>query len=143
MRAPALLALCLGGVHAVVHEKIATVPHGWKPLGNGDASSQSMTLSIGLKQQNLEQLESRLYAVSTPGHADYGKHLEGHHVDALVRPSTVAHEAILEWLGREGVTEIRSDGAWVTFGTFVGAANKVFFNGLVAESRTDSVKRRC
>ena len=55
---------------AVVHEELATVPFGWKEVGKPDANTQ-ITLSIALAQQNLDQLESKLMSVSTPGSEQY------------------------------------------------------------------------
>lgn len=58
----------------VVQEKLAALPAGWSEVAVPDDST-TMTLSIGLAQQNLDQLELKLQAISTPGNAAYGQHL--------------------------------------------------------------------
>ena len=114
----ASIPLALGAVH----ESISGAPHVWTRSGEPQGG-ELVTLQIGLQQQNLEQLESRLYDVSTPSHPDYGKHLAGAQVDALVRPKADSHAVVTDWLQREGVTALHSDGDWVNFACAVDRAN--------------------
>ena len=100
------------------------VPHSWTAAGAPD-SNQMMTLSVGLQQQNLNEIEPRLYAMSTPGHKDYGKHMSREEVTALLKPTDDANAAVLSWLHDAGVTKLTSDGEWVRFATTVGQANKL------------------
>ena len=84
-----------------------------------------MVLQIALQQQNLDQLESKLYAVSTPGNPSYGRFMEGDEVKAMLAPSSQASPAVEAWLKSAGVTHIHSDGEWVTFASTVNMANKL------------------
>lgn len=84
-----------------------------------------MTLTIGLAQQNLHQLQSKLMAVSTPGNAAYGQHMEHDAVNALFAPSAIANASVVSWLKSAGVSQVSSDGHWVTFATTVANANKL------------------
>ncbi|MCJ1239867.1 hypothetical protein MMC14_007865 [Varicellaria rhodocarpa] len=119
-----LLSAFEGLAFAAVHDRLAIVPHSWTVVGSPE-SDQMMTLSIGLQQQNLHDIEPRLYAMSTPGHEDYGKHMSREEVTALLKPTDDTNAAVLTWLKDAGVTKLTSDGEWVRFATTVGQANKL------------------
>ena len=119
-----LLAAFEGVALAAVHERLAIIPHGWTVAGTPQPD-EMMTLSVGLQQQNLQEIEPRLFAMSTPGHEDYGKHMSREEVTALLKPTDEAHAAVLTWLNDAGVTKLASDGEWVRFATTVGQANKL------------------
>jgi tripeptidyl-peptidase I len=107
---------------AVVHEKLATVPFGWKEVGT-PAADTPITLSIALSQQNLDQLESKLISVSTPGNAQYGKHLDINDINALFPPTS--DTAVLAWLKAVGIANVHSNGKSVNFATTVQKANEL------------------
>ena len=107
-----------------VHEKLTALPNGWMHVST-PADDSTIILSIGLQQQNLDQLDSLIYAVSTPGSAKYGQYMEGEELTALLKPSSEANSAVLAWLKQAGVTTVHSDGEWVNFATTVGNANKL------------------
>jgi len=96
-----------------VLEKLAAVPSGWKASPIDD--STTITLTIGLQQQNIDQLESKLLAVSTPGNAEYGNHLDVDEVNALFAPSEEADTAVQNWLKGAGIQTVSSDGHWYVF----------------------------
>lgn len=107
-----------------IHEKLATTPNGWTHVATPDDSS-TIILQIGLQEQNLDQLEPLLYAVSTPGSAKYGEFMEANDVKSLLQPSGEANNAVLAWLKQAGVKMVYSDGTWVNFATTVAIANKL------------------
>ena len=109
---------------AAVHESLAMVPHSWSVAGSPE-DSDMMVLSIGLRQQNLHEIEPRLYAMSTPGHAEYGKHMSREEVTALLKPTDEANDAVVSWLKDSGVTQLTSDGEWVRFAATVSKANEL------------------
>ncbi|KAL8632587.1 hypothetical protein Q9189_001739 [Teloschistes chrysophthalmus] len=139
--AAALCCLMAVPSFAAVHEKLAALPHGWTHVGN-PSNDSTIALQIGLQQQNLEELESTLYAVSTPGHASYGNHMEKEEVDAMLKPDAEAEKAVLSWLKQAGVTTMHSDGHWVTFATDVGTANKLLNTEFAYYSNEGSTKIR-
>jgi tripeptidyl-peptidase-1 len=108
----------------VVHEQLAAVPAGWTQVAAPDDSA-TMSLTIGLAQQNIDQLESQLMAVSTPGNAAYGQHLDVDEVNAMFAPTAEAFTAVQSWLTSAGVSQISNDGHFVTFATTVGTANSL------------------
>ena len=109
---------------ATLHEQLSALPNGWTKVG-APADSSTITLQIGLQEQNLDKLESMIYAVSTPGGASYGKHMDRDDVSAMLQPSSDSNIAVLAWLKQAGVATVHSDGTWVTFATTVGTANKL------------------
>ena len=119
-----LLSAFEGLALAAVHDRLAIVPRSWTVAGSPKLD-QMMTLSIGLQQQNLHEIEPRLLAMSTPGHEDYGKHMSREEVTSLLKPTDDANAAVLNWLKDAGVTKLTSDGEWVRFATTVGQANKL------------------
>lgn len=109
---------------AAVHEQLATVPTGWTQVG-APAEDDTMILQIALAQQNLDQLDAEILAVSTPGSASYGQYMDGDAVAAMLAPSADASPAVLAWLKEAGITNAYSDGANVNFSTTVNTANRL------------------
>ena len=109
---------------ATVHEQLASVPTGWTQIGT-PADTDILVLQIGLQESNLDQLESMIYAVSTPGSSSYGNYMDGDAVAAMLQPSIDANSAVLDWLKGAGVTDVDSDGTWLNFSTSVGTANSL------------------
>lgn len=126
MLSKAFLAAILASpaLSAVLHEQLASVPAGWSVAAVPD-ENETISLTIGLAQQNIEQLESKLMAVSTPGNAAYGQHLDYDEVNALFAPTSAATSAVKSWLTSAGVTQssVSEDGHWISFATTVGNAN--------------------
>lgn len=119
-----LSLLALHSFAAILVEQLATVPTGWTQVG-APTESDTMTLQIALVQQNLDQLDAKILAVSTPGSASYGQYMDGEAVAAMLAPSTDASPAVLAWLAGAGVTDAYSDGANVNFSTTVSVANSL------------------
>lgn len=82
-------------------------------------------LSIVLAQQNIDQLESRLLAVSTPGNTEYGNYLDADTANNLFAPDANAGIAVQAWVRNQGIKKVTSDGHRLTFETTVGNANKL------------------
>ncbi|PYH87644.1 subtilisin-like protein [Aspergillus ellipticus CBS 707.79] len=115
----ALAAPALGGV---VLETIKNVPSDWSLVQQADANS-TITLSIALARQNLDQLETKLLAVSTPGKATYGQFLD---LDDINEQFPLADDAaVVSWLQQAGVTKIAREGGLLNFATTVETANKL------------------
>lgn len=114
-----LVAPALG----VVHEKLASVPSDWTFIKDAP-ESDSITLSIALARQNLDQLESKLTALATPGNAEYGQWLDQSGVESLF--PTANDQAVLRWLKDAGITHVSRQGGLVNFASTVGTVNKLF-----------------
>lgn len=121
----------------VVHEHLAAVPSGWT-LVEEPEDSTLISLSVALVQQNLDQLESKLSAVSTPGHSQYGQYLDAD--DIKTQFPSVSDTEVIAWLKSGGVSEIHSTGSSVNFATTVGTANKLL-NTTFAYYSSDNVQK--
>jgi tripeptidyl-peptidase I len=63
--------------------------------------------------------------MSTPDHPSYGQHMQGHEVQALLKPEQAANDAVLSWLQDHNITSIEDESDWVNFVTDVGTANQL------------------
>ena len=107
---------------AAIHERSTAT--NWKQVAT-PSDDTSLTLKIGLREQNLDQLEALIYAVSTPGSSEYGRYMEGNQIEELLQPSELSNDAVTSWLQQAGIEQISSDGRWVTFQSDVGTVNRL------------------
>ena len=107
---------------AVILEQLAQVPNGWGVVDTPSPSSQ-MVLQVALAQQNIDQLESRLAAVSMPNSNTYGQYLDLDDVNAIFGPSEASSAAVESWLQSYGVTDYTAQGSSIWFQTNVSTAN--------------------
>ena len=109
-------------VYGVVHHQLAAVPQGWTKVRNAAADTK-LTLSVALARQNMEQLESKLMALSTPGHAEYGQWMDSHDIDNLFPPADPSE--VDDWLRSHGVNNVQQQGGLLQLETDVATANKL------------------
>lgn len=81
----------------------AAVPHGWTKDESRIDKSKSMTLKIGLVQQNARLAQETLHRISDPRNADYGKHLSISEVKKLLAPARESVDHVLRWLRNHDV----------------------------------------
>jgi len=128
----ATLTLALAAVPVAMGRTMshrASAPHGWsvKQQFNAEAEGAGKTaFSIALKMQNIDQLESKLLAVSTPDSASYGKYMDAADIASTFAPSDEAVSAVTSWLKENGVTSYTVNGAFVDFAATVDHANTLF-----------------
>jgi tripeptidyl-peptidase-1 len=84
---------------AAVHERLTALPRGWASTGAA-AETTTLTFTVALTQQNIDQLETKLLAASTPGSATYGQYLENDELEAFFAPTAGASSAVESWLKR-------------------------------------------
>lgn len=139
----ALVAFVLSAVpaSAAIHEKLAAVPAGWTQASTPDANTV-ISLTIGLTQQNIDQLQSKLLAVSTPGNAEYGQYMDADEVNAFFAPDPAGVHAVQNWLGSAGVTQVTTDGHFVSFATTVQNANSLLNTTFATYTSGDVSKLR-
>lgn len=102
-----LLALAMPAASAAtqameVKHSLASVPAGWEHK-HAAAPDAKITLHVGLKENNLDQLQKRLLEMSDPYHANYGKHMTRQEIETLTRPSDATISNVQEWLKSHGV----------------------------------------
>ncbi|KAI0058458.1 subtilisin-like protein [Artomyces pyxidatus] len=89
----------------VLHEKRAAEPRGWEAR-RLDAD-KVLPVRIGLKQQNMDQLQDVLVSVSHPSSESYGKHWTPQQVADFFAPSTESIDSVKEWLASNGFSADR------------------------------------
>ena len=114
-----------GALAATLRESLPGVPAGWSVAGT-PSDSESITLSIALKQQNIDQLEDLLRSVSDPSSSKYGQYYTADQVNALFAPQTDSVNAVQSWAQSSGLTSGVGLGQQVSIKTTVGNANAVF-----------------
>jgi len=92
-----LLLTALPLASAAVFDSIDALPRGWEFHRNAQ-SSERLNLKISLKEQNLHKFERLFWEIASPGHQNYGKHLEGHQVRDMLQPSEESAGAVVDWL---------------------------------------------
>jgi len=143
-----LLSLpCLAAtVAAAVHESLSVLPRGWTSYTAQSLSSTTpLKLYVALAYQNLDSLESRLAAVSTPGGADYGRYIDVDEQTTVFGPSDASAEKVVTWLqSSAGVNDVSHDATTgiVSFTTTVGAADALLDAHYALYTDGEAVKLR-
>ncbi|KAJ5726859.1 Tripeptidyl-peptidase sed2 [Penicillium malachiteum] len=121
----AAVSLLASHVTAEVFEQLLDVPEGWH-YSRTPKASQAMKLQVALAQGDVPGFEQALMDMSTPDHADYGKHFRTHEeMKRMLQPSAASVNAVQEWLEDAGITNIEQDADWLKFQTTVETANKL------------------
>ncbi len=118
-----LLAVLLGSARAAKLMSKVTASSSAIQALDVAADDQLLTLQISLKLQNIDQLEEKLKAVSSPDSPDYGKYLDADDVKELFSPSEQSRTAVTAWLKDSGVTDFVDDGFNINFAANVATAN--------------------
>jgi tripeptidyl-peptidase-1 len=109
---------------ASTFESLVQTPRGWTFVRKAD-SDESVKLRVSLKQQNVDSLYQKVMEVSTPDHAEYGKHYEGHELRSLLAPTQETSDTAIAWLQDNNITAVKDDSDYVLFSTSVELANKL------------------
>lgn len=103
-------------------EQLANVPAGWS-VAHTPSDSAQILLQVALTQQNIDQLEAKLAAVSTPGAPTYGQYLDLDQINAIFAPSSQSSAAVESWLKSYDVTSFTAQSGSIWFQTNVSTAN--------------------
>ncbi|KIK70403.1 hypothetical protein GYMLUDRAFT_32410 [Collybiopsis luxurians FD-317 M1] len=87
--------------HHIMHERRAVEPFDWSFSHRPDAHKR-LPLRIGLTQQNLENLETMLMAVSHPDSPQYGNHWTPQQVVDTFAPKEESIRKVVGWLKDSG-----------------------------------------
>jgi tripeptidyl-peptidase I len=124
-------SLLLGAVSAyrtALVESLYSAPDGWQRVGEADPDAV-IRLRIALEQPNVSngKFEETLYAISSPDHPQYGKHLSRLELRELVKPREESVDAVTSWLRAAGISgsDIEVDGEWVNFKSTVRRAERL------------------
>lgn len=123
----------------IVLEDLPGVPNGWS-FANEPPDDSTISLSIALGRQNLDQLKSRLTNLSTPGSAEYGKWLEKDDIDSQF--PIVDKAPVVKWLQQAGISEIAGGRALLNFTGSVDNVNRLLNASFAYYQNGDSKKLR-
>ncbi|KAI0646040.1 subtilisin-like protein [Trametes meyenii] len=118
----------LAGISAVqYHESRSSIPPSFTSIGPADPI-QSLTLILGLAQNDAHGLVNALYDVSDPASPNYGRHLSKAEAEAFVAPKPEAVKAINVWFAKNNITgsALSPAGDWVEFALSVRQASELF-----------------
>ncbi|OAG39899.1 hypothetical protein AYO21_05965 [Fonsecaea monophora] len=106
--------------------KLSDVPTGWTQ-GKRPSPQEILKLRLALHQPAINDVHQHLLDISTPDHPSYGRHLEKHELDDLLRPASDTVTAVTDWLACEGIleTNITYQGSWITFNASVSQAESL------------------
>ncbi|KAH9913511.1 family S53 protease [Fomitopsis serialis] len=109
-----------------VHERRDEAPNGFTLNGAANAD-HTLSLRIGLAQNNLVGLYDALNDVSDPSSDKYGQHLSKEEVEAFVAPTSESTEAVTAWLNEHGLnaTAVSPAGDWLAVNVSVAQANSL------------------
>lgn len=121
--APFALFACVSGL---LMDKLDHVPQGWSENGSPSPSTR-FKLSIALVPADKELLHKTITNVSTPGHADYGRHLNESELRAVISPSKESTTAVLKFLEESGISksDFAQHGDWIDFTTDFETADRM------------------
>jgi tripeptidyl-peptidase I len=124
MLAAPLLVLIVGVAQTVsaaniIKERVASLPEGWQLHGDVPELSETLSLSIALRQAGIEALKARLTDISNPIHPDYGFHLTQKETLDLRAPRKEHAESVLSWLESRGIVNAAISHDWIHFNATV------------------------
>lgn len=97
-------------------DELKALPSQWTKVSGKSANSTKLDVKIGLKQSNVQGLESKLMEIATPGNANYGQWLSAEEIDSYVAPSIVDVALVKTWLALYGITDVSSPTSdWLAF----------------------------
>lgn len=88
----------------VIYERKAT-PSAWQIVGL-PISTAPVRVTFALKQRNLDKLEAKFWAVSTPGSAEYRQFLSRDEIITMIAPHSHDRTTVIAFLQEHGVTDI-------------------------------------
>lgn len=111
-------------------EHLRSAPAPWA-ISRQAEPGQRFQLSIALDRS--KHVEDKLYAVSTPGHESYRKHLTRAEAQAMLSPDSDTSAKVKAWLVGNDVdpSDIRDDKHWIRVTTSVERANRMLESDFV------------
>ncbi|KAF7335052.1 Family S53 protease-like protein [Mycena venus] len=120
-----LISAVSGGL--VLHESRSVAPAGFIRQGVAPATDL-LTLRFGLSPNNVNGLQEKLVAISTPGSSEFRQWLSKDEVKSFVQPSNETVAAFNSFATANGLkpTVISPNGDWVSLTLPVSQANELF-----------------
>jgi len=125
----AVFLLCILGYKAKLLGERRSEPDLWN-IGNVAERNEKINFIIALTQRNLDVLENKFWAVSTPGSTDYRNFMTIGEINDIVAPPLSAVIPVYKWLKEADVTDIKNNGDSLFVKTTVAVAEKLFDTAL-------------
>ncbi|KAF1969695.1 tripeptidyl-peptidase 1 precursor [Bimuria novae-zelandiae CBS 107.79] len=124
-----LLLLCdARPTSSIVFEKLDSTPVGWA-LDNSakiDKDGTFITLKIHLVNQGMDAFHKLAMDIATPGHPQYGNHLDHQTILELTAPKEESVRFVQDWLNREvSEAKVTVEGDYVTVEATVNSVEKL------------------
>ncbi|KAI8626087.1 subtilisin-like protein [Xylariaceae sp. FL1651] len=116
-------ALFATAATARLMDSLPSIPKGWTEVREA-ALNEPISLRIALPQQHAAALEQAVLDMSTPGHANYGKHMSRLELRSYTAPTDQAVSSVVDWLTNSKIKSL-VDNDWITFSTTVEKANEL------------------
>ncbi|KIW28044.1 uncharacterized protein PV07_07732 [Cladophialophora immunda] len=116
----------LPDLSTTVVAKLPAVPVGWTQ-GKKPSPREVIKLRLAMDHPAMSGIPQHLLDISTPDHPFYGRHLEKHELDDLLRPPSEVTALIIDWLEGEGILaeNITYQGTWITLHIYVFQAESL------------------
>ncbi|KAJ5678346.1 uncharacterized protein N7477_003979 [Penicillium maclennaniae] len=134
-----LCTLAAPALGVVLESLAGGAPSTWSLVDKPSADS-TMSLSIALTRQNLDQLESKVTKLATPGQAEYGQWLDK--TDIETQFPVFDDTAVVNWLKSAGISSISRDGATLSFSGSVETVEKLLDTDFAYYKNGDTTKLR-
>lgn len=113
-----------------VVETLDAAPTGWvkDAAAKLDKDATSITLKIHLVNQDMDKFHDLAMNIATPGHAQYGNHLDRETILAMIAPKQESSDLVMQWLQGETEkteAEITMKGDYVTIQASVDTIEKL------------------
>lgn len=139
----AIVFACVLAVAFAAHSKILADRNGrnhpkdWI-VGGPAPLSQKLTFLIALKQQNLDVLEQKFWAVSSPDSPDYRNFMSIEEIASIVNPPSEHKQIVVDWLHRHAVDAIKDHGDALEVKASVKSIQKLFSTHMVQYHHSES-----
>ncbi|KAI1639158.1 tripeptidyl-peptidase 1 [Biscogniauxia mediterranea] len=118
-----ILALFATAATAKVMDSLPSVPKGWAEVRPA-SPEEPISLRIALPQQHAAALEQAVLEMSTPGHPNYGMHMNRNELRSYTAPTEQSVSSVVDWLASSNIKAL-VDNDWITFSTTVETANEL------------------
>ena len=102
-RAAGLVTICAIAMSSASFVAVPSPLTGWQATRSHVHPDASVRFVLVIREQNIETLKETALAVSTPGHAQYGRHLTPEQIAVLTAPAEADVKVVTSWLQEHSV----------------------------------------
>ncbi|KAI6247881.1 Tripeptidyl-peptidase sed3 [Erysiphe necator] len=107
-------------------EQLAHIPYPWNLKETITLDPKhSFKLRIHLRNQNIQSFQRKVLDLSTPGHPDYGQHMDREAVNNYLAPFPESFDLVQGWLEYEGAGNVTVQNDWIILDTTIEEVEKL------------------